>query len=90
MNAHTKAIQIATEAGAPDNAPMIERQLLAKAFEANRAAIARSLAFERARASAASLSQDEQIALASYLVDHLNGVDDDERNAAVDAIGLLA
>lgn len=27
MNAHTKALQIATEIGKPDRAPMIERQL---------------------------------------------------------------
>lgn len=68
---------------------------LARAFTANRAAIAaalpvRSLAYDRARLSAVSLSHEEQIALVSHIVDHLDGVDDDLRNAAVDAIGLLA
>lgn len=39
MNAHSKAIHIATEIGKPDRASFIERQLLAKSFAANRAAI---------------------------------------------------
>ena len=63
---------------------------LQTAFDENRAAIRRSLAYDRARLSAASLSHDEKIALASHLIDHLDGVNPDDRNAAVDAIGLLA
>lgn len=63
---------------------------LIKAHALSRAAIDRSLSYDRARLSAVSLSHDEQIALASYIIDHLNGVDPDDRNAAVDAIGLLA
>lgn len=90
MNTHSKSLKIATEIGKPERQPFIERQLLAKAFEANRAAIDRSLSYDRARLSAVSLSRDEQIALVSHIVDHLDGVDDDLRNAAVDAIGLLA
>lgn len=90
----TLAKQIADEAGAPQNVASIQRQLdrnaLAKSFAANRAAIDRSLAYDRARLSAVSLSHEEQIALVSHIVDHLDGVDDDLRNAAVDAIGLLA
>jgi hypothetical protein len=90
MNIQSKSRQLADEIGKPENAPFIEAQLLRKSFEANRAAIDRSLSFERARLSAVSLSHDEQIALASYIVDNLDGVDPDDRNAAVDAIGLLA
>lgn len=89
MNAHSKAIQIAAAVGKPERQPFIERQLLAKAFEANRAAIDRSLAYDRARLSAVSLSRDEQIALASYIIDNLEDVCPDARNAAVDAIGEL-
>lgn len=63
---------------------------LQEAFDANRRAIARSLAYDRARLSAASLSSDERLALAIHLIDHLEGVDDDARNAAVDAMGELA
>lgn len=40
MNAHTKALKIATEIDKPENADMIARQLLAKSFDANRQAIA--------------------------------------------------
>lgn len=90
MNIHAKSHALATEIGKPERQPFIERQLLAKAFEANRAAIDRSLSYDRARLSAVSLSRDEQIALAIHIIDHLDGVDDDARNAAVDAIGLLA
>lgn len=43
MNAHTKALKIATEADAPHNVASIQRQIerneLAKSFAANRAAI---------------------------------------------------
>lgn len=63
---------------------------LTKAYAVNRAAINRSLSYERARQSAASLSHDEQIALAIHLIDYLEGDDDDARNAAVDAMGRLA
>ena len=90
MNIATKSAQIAAAIGKPENEAFIERQLLAKSFAAERAAIDRSLAYDRARLSAVSLSQPEQIALVSHIVDHLDGVDDDLRNAAVDAIGLLA
>ena len=91
MNQFTPlAKQIADEIGKPERRTFIERQLLAKSFAANRAAIDRSLAYDRARLSAVSLSHEEQIALVSHIVDHLDGVDDDLRNAAVDAIGLLA
>ena len=99
------AKQIADEAGAPQNVASIQRQLdrnaLAKSFPdkdditteelfaANRAAIDRSLAYDRARLSAVSLSHEEQIALVSHIVDNLTGVDDDLRNAAVDAMGEL-
>lgn len=38
MNAHTKALKIATEIGKPENADMIARQLLAKSHEVNEAA----------------------------------------------------
>lgn len=94
MNAHTPlAQQIADEAGVPQNVAKIARQLernaLAKAFDVNRAAIDRSLSYDRARLSAVSLSRDEQIALVSHIVDNLNGCCDDLRNAAVDAIGEL-
>lgn len=101
MNAPSKiAAKLATEIGKPENVDMIERQLVAKhdlaqLYQINRAAIDRaaidrSLAYDRARLSAVSLSHEEQIALASYIIDHLDHVsDDDLRNAAVDAIGLL-
>lgn len=90
MNAPSQiAAKIATEIGKPERQPFIERQLLAKAFEANRAAIDRSLSYDRARLSAVSLSRDEQIALASYIIDNLESVCPDARNAAVDAIGEL-
>lgn len=103
MNIQSKSLKIATEIGKPERQPFIERQLVAKRehyaaipeadlaqlYEINRAAIDRSLSYDRARLSAVSLSRDEQIALASYIIDHLDGVDDDARNAAVDAIGEL-
>lgn len=95
MNAHTKSLKLATEIGKPERADFIERQPVAKQdlaqlYQINRAAIDRSLAFDRARLSAVSLSHEEQIALVSHIVDHLDNVDDDLRNAAVDAIGELA
>lgn len=102
MNAHTNlAQQIADEIGKPANAGFIERQLLAKSFPdkddvtteqlfaVNRAAIDRSLGYERARLSAVSLDRDEQIALAIHIIDHLNHVDCDARNHAVDVLGGL-
>ena len=90
MTIHTPlAQQIAAAIGKPENEAFIERQLLAKSFAANRAAIDRSLAYDRARLSAVSLDRDEQIALAIHIIDHLNGCCDDARNAAVDAMGEL-
>lgn len=67
------------------NAPLTTEQL----FNANRAAIGRSLSYERARMAAASLSSADRLALAIYLIDHLDGVDDDARNEAVDVLGGL-
>lgn len=62
---------------------------LRAAHDANRAAIGRSLSYERARMSAASLPSEDRLALAIHLIDHLTGVDDDERNHAVDVLGAL-
>ena len=59
------------------------------AHDANRAAIGRSLSYERARMSAASLPSEDRLALAIHLIDHLDGVDDDARNEAVDVLGGL-
>jgi hypothetical protein len=38
MNAHSKALKIADEAGVPQNVDMIERQLVAKAHQINESA----------------------------------------------------
>lgn len=62
---------------------------LRAAHDANRAAIGRSLAYDRARMSAASLPSEDRLALAIHLIDNLTGVDDDARNEAVDVLGGL-
>jgi len=62
---------------------------LRAAHDANRAAIGRSLSYERARMSAASLPSEDRLALAIHLIDHLSHVDDDARNEAVDVLGGL-
>ena len=62
---------------------------LRAAHDANRAAIGRSLSYERARMSAASLPSEDRLALAIWLVDHAEGLDPDERNHAVDVLGGL-
>ena len=45
--------------------------------------------YDRARMSAASLPSEDRLALAIHLIDHLDGVDDDARNEAVDVLGGL-
>ena len=62
---------------------------LRAAHDANRAAIGRSLAYDRARMSAASLPSEDRLALAIWLVDHAEGLDPDARNEAVDVLGGL-
>ena len=62
---------------------------LRAAHDANRAAIGRSLAYDRVRMSAASLPSEDRLALAIHLIDNLTGVDDDARNEAVDVLGGL-
>ena len=59
------------------------------AHDANRAAIGRSLSYERARMSAASLPSEDRLALAIWLVDQLDHTDPDARNEAVDVLGGL-
>ncbi len=58
-------------------------------YHASRAAIARSIDYDRARELAASLPSADRLALAIHLIDHLDGVDDDARNEAVDVLGGL-
>ena len=58
-------------------------------FNANRAAIRRSVNYDNARLLAASLPSEDRLALAIHLIDHLDGVDDDARNEAVDVLGGL-
>lgn len=72
------------------NAPVKISPTLRAAHDANRAAIGRSLSYERERMSAASLPSEDRLALAIHLIDHLDGVDDDARNEAVDVLGALA
>lgn len=67
------------------NAPLTTEQL----FNANRAAIRRSINYDNARLLAASLPSEERLALAIHLIDHLDGVDDDARNEDVDVLGGL-
>lgn len=62
---------------------------LRAAHDANRAAIGRSLSYERARMSAASLPSEDRLALAIHLIDHLDDVCPDARNEAVDVLGGL-
>lgn len=58
-------------------------------FNANRAAIRRSVNYDNARLLAASLPSADRLALAIWLVDHADGLDPDERNHAVDVLGGL-
>ena len=52
-------------------------------------AVSRSLAYDRARMSAASLPSEDRLALAIWLVDQLDHTDPDARNEAVDVLGGL-
>lgn len=45
--------------------------------------------FADAKTAARVLTNEQRIALCMYLIDNLDGVDDDARNAAVDAMGEL-
>lgn len=58
-------------------------------FNANRAAIRRSVNYDNARMLAASLPSEDRLALAIWLVDHADGLDPDARNEAVDVLGGL-
>ena len=71
------------------NAPVKISPTLRAAHDANRAAIGRSLSYERARMSAASLPSEDRLALAIWLVDQLDHTDPDARNEAVDVLGGL-
>lgn len=52
-------------------------------------AVSRSLAYDRARMSAASLPSEDRLALAIHLIDNLDDVCPDARNEAVDVLGGL-
>lgn len=71
------------------NAPAKISPTLRAAHTAHVHAVSRSLAYDRARMSAASLPSEDRLALAIHLIDHLDGVDDDARNEAVDVLGGL-
>lgn len=58
-------------------------------YRFNRASIRRSLRYENARQSAASLPSEDRLALAIHLIDNLDDVCPDARNEAVDVLGGL-